>query len=77
MDERTIQPDRVYTLEQTAAILQVSLVTARRWAAEGRLPSVKVGRRHHILGRELIKMLTPTRGPAPDAAGGAREDAAL
>ncbi len=57
MENLEIKPNQVYTLEETATLLRVSLVTARRWAADGLLPSVKVGRAHRILGQALINLL--------------------
>ncbi len=57
MENLEIVPNKVYSLEQTAQLLGVSLTTARRWAAENRLPSVKIGRAHKILGQSLINLL--------------------
>jgi hypothetical protein len=67
-DKRTIQADRVYTLGEVALILQISPVTARRWAAARKLPTVKIGREHRLMGQALIDMLTPGQ-PKDDGAG--------
>lgn len=67
-DKRTIQADRVYTLGEVALILQISPITARRWAGAKKLPTVKIGRERRIMGQALIDMLTPN--PAKNDGGG-------
>lgn len=50
-----IDPSEVYTLEETAKLLKISVVTARRLAAAGDLPTFKLGRLYRVLGQSLLE----------------------
>lgn len=52
----TVQPDRLYSLREVAAILQVPMNEAAHWLREGRLPGFRVGMEWRCWGRELLEL---------------------
>ena len=57
-----IEQDEVYTTKEVAEILKVSLPTVKRMLKDGRLPSVRIGKQHRFLGRDLIEILFMRKG---------------
>jgi len=53
-----INENEVYTTKEVAGILKVSLPTIKRMLKDGRLPSVRIGRQHRFLGRDLLAILS-------------------
>lgn len=49
-----IRPERLYKVEQAAAVLGVSIYSIRRYIKSGALPSRKIGRRYFIPGAALL-----------------------
>jgi excisionase family DNA binding protein len=45
--------DEVMTLEEVAAYLRVHVDTVRRWAREGSLPAVKLGKAYRVAHSDL------------------------
>ncbi len=45
--------DEVMTLEEVAAYLRVHVDTVRRWAREGTLPAVKLGKAYRVTHADL------------------------
>jgi excisionase family DNA binding protein len=58
----TVQPDRLYSLKEVAAILHVPTSEAAHLLREGRLPGFRVGMEWRCWGRDLLKL-----APAADA----------
>ena len=55
MDE--ILPNKVYTLMQTCALLQISEPTMRRWLKLGRVRGAQLGREWRFLGSQILDSL--------------------
>jgi len=47
----------LYTLSETAKILGLSLVTIRRWSADGRLPTIKFSKRTIRVTHKVIESI--------------------
>lgn len=45
--------DRLFTIPEVAAVVQVSEKTVRRWIAAGELPAAKLGNQWRIRPRDL------------------------
>jgi excisionase family DNA binding protein len=54
--EKRLPRDRVLTMQEACAFLQVSRVTIRRWIDHGRLRTVRAGR---VLGFRQADLLAP------------------
>ena len=52
---------------EIAALTGVKLRTVRRWIADGRLPSVKVGGARLVARTDLVRLLTPTTSNTTDS----------
>jgi excisionase family DNA binding protein len=52
---------RTYTPEQAAEVLQISLLTVRRYARQGRLKGSKVGRHWRFTEQDLTEFLEQQR----------------
>ncbi|MCK9614339.1 MAG: helix-turn-helix domain-containing protein [Candidatus Omnitrophica bacterium] len=50
-------PNEIYTLKETEEILKLSRSTILRLIKKSELKTVKIGRQHRILGREILKMV--------------------
>ena len=57
MDE--IKPDKVYTTSEAQEYLRVSPSTIKRLLKKGILRANKIGGQYRILGRELIRLVSP------------------
>lgn len=55
-----IQPYEVYTTEETQSLLKVSKSTLKRLLKKGIVRANKVGGHYRILGKELLRVLSPT-----------------
>ena len=49
----------VYTPEETQKILKISQSTMMRLIKKGLIRSAKVGKQYRILGKDLLRMLSP------------------
>ena len=54
-----INKNEVYTLQETQAILKVSLSTLMRMIKKGLIRTAKVGKQYRIWGKELLRILSP------------------
>ncbi|MCK9573828.1 MAG: helix-turn-helix domain-containing protein [Candidatus Omnitrophica bacterium] len=49
--------NEIYTLKEAEDILKLSRSTILRLIKKNKLKTVKIGRQHRILGREILKMV--------------------
>jgi excisionase family DNA binding protein len=54
-----IKENEVYTHEETQLILKVSSSTVTRMIKKGLIRSAKVGKQYRIMGKELLRILSP------------------
>ena len=54
-----IKENEVYTHEETQALLKVSSSTVTRMIKKGLIRSAKVGKQYRIMGKELLRLLSP------------------
>ncbi|MSR76834.1 MAG: DNA-binding protein [Candidatus Omnitrophica bacterium] len=54
-----IRENEVYTLAETEEILKVSTSTLARMIKKGLIRSAKVGKQYRIMGKELLRILSP------------------
>lgn len=54
-----IRPNGVYTTSETQDILRVSESTIKRMLKKGLLRANKVGGQYRILGKEILRVLSP------------------
>jgi len=54
-----IKPNQVYTTEEARDFLRVSNSTIKRFLKKGILKANKVGGRYRVLGRELLRLVSP------------------
>jgi len=54
-----INPHKVYTTEEARGFLKVSESTIKRYLKKGIIKANKVGGRYKILGRELLRLVSP------------------
>ena len=54
-----IRENEVYTHEETQVLLKVSASTVTRMIKKGLIRSAKVGKQYRILGKELLRVLSP------------------
>lgn len=54
-----IQPNAVYTTGETQGLLKVSSSTVKRLLKKGLLRANKVGGQYRILGKEILRMISP------------------
>ena len=57
--EQEIKPNTIYTTEETRTLLKVSESTIKRLLKKGILRANKVGGQYRILGKELLRILSP------------------
>ncbi|MFA5337760.1 MAG: helix-turn-helix domain-containing protein [Candidatus Omnitrophota bacterium] len=50
-------PNEIYTPKEAEEILKLSRSTIQRLIKQSKLKTVKIGRQHRILGREILKMV--------------------
>lgn len=54
-----IRENEVYTHEEAQALLKVSSSTMTRLIKKGLIRSAKVGKQYRILGKELLRVVSP------------------
>lgn len=54
-----IKENEVYTHEETQALLKVSSSTVTRMIKKGLIRTAKVGKQYRIMGKELLRLLSP------------------
>lgn len=54
-----INPNEVYTTEEAQKLLKVSPSTVMRLIKKGIIRTAKVGKQYRILGKELLRLLSP------------------
>lgn len=54
-----IHENEAYTHEETQAILKVSASTVTRMIKKGLIRAAKVGKQYRIMGKELLRVLSP------------------
>ena len=54
-----IKENEVYTHEETQVLLKLSASTVTRMIKKGLIRSAKVGKQYRILGKELLRVLSP------------------
>ena len=55
-----IKPNEVYTTSETQDLLKVSNSTMKRLLKRGLIQANKVGGQYRILGKEILKTVSPT-----------------
>ena len=55
-----IEPNKIYTTEETRNILRISESTIKRWLKNGIIQANKIGGRYKILGSEILRLISPT-----------------
>ena len=55
-----INPNEVYTTQETELLLKVSKSTIKRLLKRGVIRANKVGGHYRILGKELLRVISPT-----------------
>lgn len=56
---KEIQPNAVYTTKETTELLKISESTIKRLLKNGLIRANKVGGQYRILGKELLRLLSP------------------
>jgi len=54
-----IKPDSVYTVEETRKFLKISDSTIKRLFKRGILKANKVGNQYRVLGKEILRLISP------------------
>lgn len=54
-----IKPDEVYTTKEAQNFLKISTSTTKRLLKRGIIQANKVGGRYRILGKELLRLVSP------------------
>ena len=54
-----IKENEVYTPEETQKILKVSSSTVTRMIKKGLIRTARVGKQYRIMGKELLRLLSP------------------
>ena len=54
-----IKENEVYTHQETQTILKVSSSTVTRMIKKGLIRSAKVGKQYRIMGKELLRLVSP------------------
>lgn len=54
-----IQPNEVYTTNETQALLKISDSTIKRLLKKGLIRANKVGGQYRILGKEILRLVSP------------------
>jgi len=56
---KNIQPNEVYTTKEAQDFLKISKSTIKRYLKKGIIKANKVGGRYKILGKELLRLVSP------------------
>ena len=54
-----IRPNEVYTTQEAQKLLKVSPSTTMRLIKKGIIRTAKVGKQYRILGKELLRLVSP------------------
>ena len=54
-----IKPNTIYTTSETEAMLKISNSTIKRLLKSGILRANKVGKQYRILGKEILRLISP------------------
>lgn len=54
-----INPNSVYTTDETRKLLKISTSTIKRLLKKGLIKANKVGGQYRILGKEILRVLSP------------------
>lgn len=54
-----INPNEVYTTEETKELLKISSSTIKRLIKSGLIRANKIGGQYRVLGHELLRLLSP------------------
>lgn len=54
-----IKPNEVYTTGETQVLLKISSSTTKRLLKKGLIRANKIGGQYRILGKELLRLLSP------------------
>lgn len=54
-----IKPNSVYTIKETRGFLKISDSTIKRLLKRGILKANKVGNQYRVLGKEIIRLISP------------------
>ena len=54
-----INPNEVYTTEEAQKLLKISPSTTMRLIKKGIIRTAKVGKQYRILGKELLRLVSP------------------
>ena len=54
-----IKPNAIYTTDETEAMLKISNSTMKRLLKNGILRANKVGKQYRILGKEILRLISP------------------
>ena len=54
-----IKSNEVYTIQETQRLLKISSSTTMRLIKKGIIRTAKVGRQYRILGKELLRLVSP------------------
>lgn len=68
MAETLQEPEKLLTPSEVAAIFRVDPKTVTRWAAEGKLNSIRTPGRHRRFPESAVRALLARSGGAPDSA---------
>ena len=55
-----IDPNEIYTAQETQDILKVSSSTMKRLLKKGLINANKIGGQYRIMGKEILRALSPT-----------------
>lgn len=58
--KQEIKPNAVYTTNETQKLLKISNSTIKRMLKNGLLKANKVGGQYRILGKEILRLVSPT-----------------
>ena len=56
----SINPDDIYTTQETQDLLKISNSTMKRLLKMGLIKANKIGGQYRILGKEILKAVSPT-----------------
>lgn len=54
-----IKPNAIYTTNETEVLLKISNSTIKRLLKNGILKANKVGKQYRILGKEILRLISP------------------
>jgi len=57
--EKEINPNVVYTTEETKDLLKISTSTMKRMLKKGLIRANKIGGQYRILGKEILRIVSP------------------